>query len=236
MLWSKILSASPVSAQTSNQETEKNEVVVLLHGIARTNKSMEPIKDVLEKKGYEVLSITYPSREKDLQAITEHLHQTALNEAFWNQYKTVNFVTHSMGGLVARAYLDQYRYKNLGRVVMLAPPNKGSEVADLIHGIPMYDWYYGPAGDQLTTKAQENNDVTPYYELGIIAGRTEWPYFIAAFIVPGKSDGRVSVERTKLEGMKDHITLPATHTFIMDKPNVHNQILQFLEHGLFKHD
>jgi pimeloyl-ACP methyl ester carboxylesterase len=231
-----VLSSEQAYANTDQQESHNKEVVVLLHGIARTNKSMGSIQTVLEKRDYDVLSITYPSREKDIKAIAEHIHKTALTEAFWNKYEKVHFVTHSMGGLVARVYLDKHRYENLGRVIMLAPPNKGSEVADLIHDIPLYDWYYGPAGDQLTTEVQESNQALPYYELGIIAGKTEWPYFVAAFIVPGKSDGRVSVERTKLDGMKDHITLPATHTFIMDKPNVHSQILEFLENGLFKHD
>ncbi|MGB1077159.1 MAG: alpha/beta hydrolase, partial [Bdellovibrionales bacterium] len=126
--------------------------------------------------------------------------------------------------------------EKLGRVVMMGPPNKGSEVADLIHKLPPYEWYYGPTGQELTTQAREINTTKPYYDLGIIAGTKEWPYFVAAFVTPGKSDGRVTVENTKLEGMKDHITLPATHTFIMKKDNVHKQIIHFLKNGAFIHD
>ena len=75
-----------------------------------------------------------------------------------------------------------------------------------------------------------------YYDLGIIAGNKEWPYIVAAHIIPDDSDGRVALEKTKLKGMKDHVTLSATHSFISWKPSVHKQIVYFLKHGKFKHE
>ncbi len=213
------------------------ETVVLLHGIARTSASLSPVEKALVASGYEVLSINYPSTKKNLAGIVEGLHEAPLNQAFWDKAEKVHFVTHSMGGLVVQQYLNLYKAElpasKLGRVVMLAPPNGGSEVADLLHKLWPYQWYYGPAGQDLTTASRQRAAVKSYYDLGIIAGTKEWTYIVAAFVVPGVSDGRVSVEKTKLAGMKDHITVPATHTFIMDRPDVHRQVLSFLKNGAF---
>ncbi|MDB2682805.1 alpha/beta fold hydrolase [Alphaproteobacteria bacterium] len=219
---------------------QDKEVVVILHGIAKTNSSMKPVEKALKAEGYETLSLTYPSTEKSLAEIADYLHDGPLNAAFWTQGRRVHFVTHSMGGLVVRTYLDRHKKRiaagDLGRVVMLAPPNKGSEVSDLIHDLPPYDWFYGPAGQELTTEAQQKNAVKPYYDLGIIAGTKEWPYFVAAFVTPGKSDGRVTVENTKLDGMTDHVIVNGTHTFIMDKTDVHKHIISFLKNGKFSNE
>ncbi len=213
------------------------ETVVLLHGIARTALSLSAVEKALKKEGYDVLPVTYPSRQKNVDDIAGWLRQSALDDEFWSKAEKVHFVTHSMGGVVAQQYLDQYRVaipvEKLGRVVMLAPPNGGSEVADLLHDFWPYKWYYGPAGSELTTEARQKAVVEPYYDLGVIAGTKEWPYVIAAFVVPGSSDGRVSVEKTKIPGMKDHVTVPATHTFIMDKPDVHRQVVAFIKDGVF---
>lgn len=222
------------------QAADQKETVVILHGIAKTSSSMRPVEETLQKEGYETFSITYPSRDKNLDGIAAYLREEYLTKEFWQNTGRVHIVTHSMGGLVARRYLDAYKNEipenKLGRVVMLAPPNGGSEVSDLIHKLPPYQWYYGPAGDELTTDSQSQNKSDVYYDLGIIAGTKEWPYFVAAFVTPGKSDGRVTVEKTKLEGMKDHVSVNGTHTFIMDKTSVHKQISHFLKKGEFEHE
>ncbi len=222
------------------QAADKKETVVILHGIARTSSSMINVEDYLQSAGYKTLNITYPSTDNNIDGIAKYLRSKFLTEEFWRSAGQVHIVTHSMGGLVARRYLDNYKdiipEHSLGRVVMLAPPNGGSEVSDLIHNIAPYKWYYGSAGDELTTEAQSKNKSDIYYDLGIIAGTKEWPYFVAAFVTPGKSDGRVTVEKTKLEGMKDHVSVNGTHTFIMDKTDVHIQIAQFLKNGVFNHE
>ncbi len=231
-----VMFAHPAMAQERSRERS----VVLLHGIAKASGSMRSVEVLLKKEGYKTLSITYPSQKKNIDDIAAYLHEKYLNDAFWKNADEVHIVTHSMGGLVARRYLDNYKddipEDKLGRVVMLAPPNGGSEVADTIHKLLLYKWFYGPAGEELTSAVQSKNESTVYYDLGIIAGTKEWPYFVAAFIVPGKSDGRVSVEKTKLEGMADHVSVSATHTFIMNKKNVHKQILHFLKNAAFEHE
>jgi pimeloyl-ACP methyl ester carboxylesterase len=226
-----------VMSGISAQAQEQAQSVVLLHGIAKNKSDMRSIEKFLSKEGYEIFNIAYPSRKKDLNGIAVYLHDNYLNDEFWANASEVHIVTHSMGGLVARRYLDVFKDNipegKIGRVVMLAPPNGGSEVADTIHNMPAYKWFYGPAGEELTTEAQSNNASDVYYDLGIIAGTKEWTYPVAAFVIPGESDGRVSVEKTKIEGMKDHVSVHATHTFIMNKDEVHQQILHFLKNGVF---
>jgi hypothetical protein len=142
------------------------------------------------------------------------------------------------GGLVARQLLlgDRPTHARIGRVVMLAPPSAGSEVADFLAPLPPYRWLYGPAGQQLTTSHRSGIwRTSPDFELGIIAGATGWPYLLGNLLLPRPHDGRVSVERTRVDGMRDHLVVPATHSFIMRVPEVQRQVLHFIRHGGFAH-
>ncbi len=226
----------PVVADDGNKE-----LVILLHGIGHAEWNMAGIESALQKAGYKTLNIGYPSLEKNLAELSRFLDKELEKKRVWeNSYHKIHFATHSMGGLVVRTYLNDRKKnmsdKNLGRVVMLAPPHGGSEIADFLKDFPPYQWVFGPAGKELTTEQQIKTKTDVYYDLGIIAGNKEWPYIIAAHIIPGDSDGRVALEKTKLKGMKDHVTLSATHSFISWKPSVHKQIVYFLKHGKFKHE
>lgn len=225
--------AGPASAEPAK------ETIVILHGIGHSRLNMAITEMALKEQGYDTLNISYPSLKHDIATLSGFVHDRLDLAGVWNKSAKVHFVTHSMGGLVTRTYLEKYKedipHDKLGRVVMLAPPNGGSEVADLLKNFPPYQWVFGPAGQELTTENQTKNGIRPYYDLGIIAGTKEWPYIVAAFVIPGQSDGRVALEKTKLEGMKDHLTLPATHSFISWKPDVHKQIVYFLRNGEFEH-
>ncbi|MFP4098851.1 MAG: esterase/lipase family protein [Alphaproteobacteria bacterium] len=229
----------------SDRNIQKNQKdkVVLLHGIARTVRSMRPIENALRNMGYETLSITYASLRKSIDDIAAFLRDTYLTGDFWekdqyngHQCNKVHFVTHSMGGLVVRRFLDRYKAHipegRLGRVVMIAPPNGGSEVSDLIHRSLPYKWFYGPAGQELTSIAQSRNEGDIYYDLAVIAGRKSCPYIVAGLVIPGENDGRVSVEKTKIAGMRAHVTVNSSHTFIISNSLVHKYILDFLREGV----
>jgi pimeloyl-ACP methyl ester carboxylesterase len=212
-------------------------MVVLLHGIGHSRWNMYWAERALRKAGYDVLNISYPSLRRTIDQLADFVQARLEAGQIWQSAEHVHFVTHSMGGLVTRRYLEKYRDAipsgKLGRVVMLAPPHGGSEVADFLKDFPPYQWSFGPAGQELVTSVRTAQMAVPYYELGIIAGSKKWPYVVANFIIPGAHDGRVAVERTKLPGMRDHIVLPATHSFISWKPDVHRQIVYFLENGKF---
>ncbi len=225
------------SSKTIAQNNRKNEIVILLHGIGNTKWNMYFAETALKQEGYATYNLSYPSLEYDIPKLSAFIEEKLESVGLWRDYAKVHFVTHSMGGLIARTYLndnkDNIPKTRMGRVVMIAPPNQGSEVSDFLQDFFLYQWSYGPAGQQLTTAYQQQQDIDLYYDLGIIAGRKEWPYPVARLLIPEESDGRVAVSRTKLKGMKDHITIPATHTFISWKASTHQHIIDFLKNGRF---
>lgn len=209
--------------------------VILLHGILRSKTDMLPLTLYLKRRGYRALNVLYPSRRKNLEDLTDFVRQQAESHPHYREARQIHFVTHSMGGLIARYYIATHRPENLGRVVMLAPPNTGSEFADTLSGHPflgpLYTKLFGPAGLQLKTD-YTHIDKTIDYPLGVIAGDFSINP-LALGVLPAPHDGIVTVERTKIEGMAEHIVMPVTHTFMMFNPKVMAQTLHFLEHGHF---
>ncbi len=225
---------SIISNKSHTSETKNNgDYVVILHGIARSNKHMKGLAEYLEGGGFEVINLDYPSTSHNIEELTEIIHRKILKKT--TQDKPIHFVGYSMGGLMVRALIHKYHYKNLGRVVQLAPPNGGSEVADFIKNFWPYKKIFGPAGQQLITDqtAVKNLFGKVNYDLGIIAGNATIDPICWA-IIPGENDGKVAVEKTKLEGMKDHIIVHASHTFFPSNKEVQKQTLYFLRNNHFQ--
>jgi pimeloyl-ACP methyl ester carboxylesterase len=208
--------------------------VVLLHGISRTSRSLRKMQAAIEASGLATLNVGYASRRKTLQALAEDIHPAI--ERFVDRTEgLIHFVGHSMGGLLARAYLARYRPRRLGRVVMLGTPNGGSEIADRLKEFLPYRTWFGPAGQQLGTQrdATLGAMLPPVdYPVGIIAGnRSVYP--LTSMLLPKPHDGRVSVENTKLEGMADHIVIGAAHPWLPRNALAIEQTIAFLRDGNF---
>jgi len=206
-----------------SQSPGNGECVVLLHGLARTRHSMEKLADALQTAGYHPVNLDYPSRKKTIERLAAEVIPKGIERCEAVGARRMHFVTHSMGGIVLRYYLAGHKIARLGRVVMISPPNHGSEAADALRKNVLYRWFMGPAALELGT----DSDSLPEklgpanYPLGIIAG-SDYSFFDAWFasLIPGEDDGKVSVESTKLEGMADFLVVPGTHTFIMTDDDV----------------
>jgi len=213
---------------------KKPETIVLLHGLGRTSLSMYLLKIQLENIGYTVVSKGYASTDGSIKEHADWLDKL-INDCSRKSEK-IHFVTHSLGGIILRFHLKIKKYPNMGRVVMLSPPNKGSQVADFLRDWSLFKLLMGPSGQEIGTgPGSIPNKLGPVaFELGVITGDVSFNPF-TSLLIPGPDDGKVSVENARVKGMKDFIVMPHSHTFIMNSPEVIDQVILFLQTGHFLH-
>jgi pimeloyl-ACP methyl ester carboxylesterase len=208
--------------------------VILLHGLGRTSRSMDDMATYLDSLNYSVINIDYPSRLYPVDILVRDYISSTVKEQCVDPNVRIHFVTHSLGGILTRYYLKHYTNDHIGRVVMLSPPNKGSELPDSFSDVAGFSAIMGPTAVSLGTSSNSvPNSLGPVtHEVGVITGdRTVNPFY--SYIIPGKDDGKVSVERAKVDGMKDFIIVPNSHTFIMTDDSVLRQTAHFLRYGRF---
>lgn len=223
-------------ADASAPTAETGDCVILLHGMARTSSSMVEMEEALSEEGYKVVNESYPSREHPIEVLAPLAIDAGLKKCGdLEAPRKVHFVTHSLGGILVRYYYDGNELAQLGRVVMLAPPNQGSEASDAMRVLPGFDWLNGPAGSQLG-KGEDSVPLqlgTPVFEFGVIAGdRTIDP--ITSAVLTNPDDGKVSVADTKLDGMTDFALISVSHAYIMQDDEVIELVKNYLKSGRFK--
>ncbi len=212
-----------------------NELVVLLHGLGRGPRIMRKLAKKLFQAGYTVINISHPYRKHPIEELTKIIYQRV--ESACKQAKKVHFVGFSMGALITHWLIANYAPQNLARVVMIAPPAKGSEVAEFLQKFKFYQRLYGPAGQQLGTGEKGFWRKLPAinFDCGVIAGDRTIDWLFSWFLIPGEDDGKVSVASTKIAGIKDHLVVHANHASIPLRDITCQQVLNFLAEGEFIH-
>jgi hypothetical protein len=198
---------------------------------------MRSLEAALEEEGYRVVNVDYPSRKHPIDELSKLAIEAGLSPCRSSPVQAIHFVTHSLGGILVRHYFAHHELEALGRVVMLAPPNGGSEIVDRLRNVPGFGLVNGVAGAQLGT----GPDAVPVslgavsFSVGVIAGTKSVDPIFSRFL-PNPHDGKVSVARTKVEGMTDFIEIKASHAFIMHDEEAIRQTIAFLSSGEFAHD
>lgn len=193
------------------------DLVVLLHGMGRTSYSMVPLKEALERAGFDVLNIGYSSTCCGIAELGERVRLQIAAER--GSHARVHFVGHSLGAIIARLILsDSTAVPGARRLVMLAPPNQGSKSADFF--APVAGWLLEPM-DELRTDSTSTVRRMPTprgIEIGVIAAR---------------DDGKVMMDDTHLPNEAAHVVVDGYHTFIMRREDVHQLTIHFLREGRF---
>ncbi len=203
-----------------------DQTVVCVHGFMRGRGNFTKLARVFEKKGHHVFNWSYPSRKKYIEEHGEALVQELKRLAQETPGKPISFVTHSMGGLVLRSALNHpecpEEAKN-GRAVLIAPPNQGSILARRLWNLKLLRWIMGDkSGKQL--REVPSGHFPDEMPVLVIAGRAGFN-----FLIPGKNDGKVSVEETRLSTPHEHVTVWAGHSWICSSPSVIHRALSFVE-------
>lgn len=219
-----------------SQSSFASDCVVLLHGLGRTSYSMHSLEQALEQDGYTVVNNGYPSRRASIDDLSAVVGE-GIAECRKYQANEINFVTHSLGGILVRKYFQNHVVPEARRVVMLGPPNHGSEVATQNRNKWWYKLFAGPAGQELGVEPEStpNQLKKIQLEIGIIAGTKSLnPWFSS--VIKGTDDGKVSVESARLEEMRDFISVPHSHSYMAESDDVYKQVSFFLTLGTFRHN
>ncbi|MGJ8655691.1 MAG: esterase/lipase family protein [Akkermansiaceae bacterium] len=229
-----VLLMSILTGSVVGKSVVGKEGVILLHGLCRSSSSMEKMARELRRSGFVVENVAYASRSAKIRELAEVAIGSALQSESIRSCSKVHFVTHSLGGILVRSYLDEKEIKRLGRVVMLSPPNQGSEVVDKLGSWKVFRAINGPAGGELGTGVNSvpNQLGRINFECGVITGDRSINW-INSLMIPGKDDGKVSVVRSNTLGVKEHRVMHVTHPYIMKNKKVILEVVHFLVNGEF---
>lgn len=216
------------------QRHQSTDCVVLLHGLNRSWRTMDKMAESLQQEGFSTANVDYPSSTTTVEELAPMVVNEGLHKCRHTGATTIHFVTHSLGGILVRYVQAHDPIPDLGRVVMLGPPNQGSEVIDKTKNWPGIRMFSGVAGLQLGTDEESiPSQLGPVdFELGVIAGTGTTNPFMSSML-PEADDGKVTVARTQVEGMDDFKIVRNSHFAMMRSDSVIAATARFLRTGSF---
>lgn len=212
---------------------DSKDCVVLMHGLNRSYRAMTKMARGLQEAGFSTANVDYPSQSGPIEELAPRVVEEGLDKCRNTNAEQIHFVTHSIAGILLRYAHNESPIPDLGRVVMLAPPNRGSELVDKTRHWPGAELISGKAGLQLGTDAQSiPAQLGPVdFELGVVAGTGTMSFFSAMLTDP--DDGKLSIAETEVEGMDDFLVVKKSHHYIMTSDKVIENTKAFLLTGKF---
>lgn len=215
----------------AGREVDRRAVpVVLVHGALRSRLGLLPTARWLARHGLEAWTFGYPTRRGDLQAHGDALARRLDARLAGQRVPVLGFLTHSMGGLVVRAYLREHagEHADRHRVVMLSPPNRGAELAERNRNNPLMRWLYGDAAEQLRpSRVQRMPGPPPGTEVLVLAGGRGDARGYNRLISSGDDDGVVGVAEMGLADVEPTM-VGGLHAFLQWRPSVLERAAAFL--------
>lgn len=211
------------------------EIIILVHGYNKSESDMKFLKENFEQMGYRSITETVPllfnSVETCVNIFKEKVEKILIEEA---NYKKIHFIGHSMGGIIIRKFLENNKIENLGRCILIATPNRGMKLADFAEKkVRLFGRIFKPIHDTVSYRMKINKPMNiPEPEIGVIAGNKN--NLILGLLLSKNSDGRVEVEETKFEGMKEFMVLNYGHKEIHHKSETVKLADNFLQNGTFE--
>lgn len=229
---SSTLSAAPASDSLRN--AQMGDYVVVIHGLGWFRDTLKPTVKYLNQRGYTPVRFTYDSRSPLLEMELVERIDTLIREQCPDPKRRIHFVAHSMGCIVTRLYLKHRQPKRLGRVVLLTPPNQGTELADLVGRSELLKEFFGKGASDLGTHAASLPNSLPAatYAPGIIMGNRSM-FAPLSWYLQGPDDGVIRVERGKMPGMGGFIVVPSTHTRLPGASGALREMDHYLQTGKF---
>lgn len=211
--------------------TASGENVILVHGILRGSSSMNKIRRGLSHQGFIVTDFGYSAKDGSIDEISARLHKEACKIGKGK----IHFVTHSLGGIIVRYYISKYKPNNIGRVVMIAPPNSCSVFAAKLSNLPLYESILGRPGREIAHGEDciVKDLPEPDFEFGIIAGGTGFKMGFNPFL-KGDNDGTVLLNETKMSGMSDFMQIRGQHSLLLFSKEVVFGSINFIKNGKFQ--
>jgi len=184
--------------------------VVLVHGLGRSHYSLRALANTFRAQNHEIIDFNYASNLGTLATHAKHLNRMLNNVQGVDR---LSFVAHSMGAIVLRQAMATnepwMERMALGRAVLLTAPNQGSAVARMLTGHVLIDHLFGPALRELADP-HLGRKFPLNMTFATLTGTVNWLPFLK-----GGNDGLVTEEETRLDGAVQHVTLRASHVFVM---------------------
>ncbi|MBN1465084.1 alpha/beta fold hydrolase [candidate division KSB1 bacterium] len=212
-----------------------DDFVIILHGLRGKSSSFLKLEQALLAQGYNVCRVDYPSTQYDVQTLADRAIGEAIRRCERAGSDTLYFVAHSLGAILARHFLQENDLSRLGRIVFICPPNHGTELIDRFAWCRLFRKVNGPAGMQLSASPDglvASLEIPDYPFAVVMSARSINP--LASAFIPGRDDGRVSMESAKLTGMRDFVLVQAHHHNSMRKQETIRQVIHLLERGEFE--